>query len=384
MNSRLALLLLLSVPLSGCSLGPDTTTPPAAFDRVIETVERDFLFPDRFDADWERARDGARGQIDETTDDATLVAILNRLVKRLGVSHTRVIGVDDPSSADLRGIFSRDLDGFPRPTIGAELERASVAWQVTAVLAGSPAATAGLLVGDRVTTIDGGLAHPVRSLRGKSSIEVRAQRPGVGTVDLTIPVIEVGVGREHLNALIASQRVETIDGVSIAFAHLSAGVHPAIEEEFRRFVTEDAASADAFILDLRSGYGGAHPGYLAPFFEAGDAPAAFDGPLVALIDESTRSGKEWLAWEIAHRKRGTLVGSTTAGAFVGGRFQEIVRERVWLYLAVVAGPEGIELEGIGQPADRPVVRNPFVPADDLPMQRAIETAIAQVRESSSP
>ena len=57
---------------------------------------------------------------------------------------------------------------------------------------------------------------------------------------------------------------------------------------------------------------------------------------------------------------------------------------MWIYLAVVAGPNWIDLEGIGQPADRQVVRNPFVPADDLPMTRAIETAIAQVRESSSP
>ena len=382
--ARMVALFVLLWLVVGCASGPSTATAPVEFDRVVAAVERDFLRPEAFDAEWRRACDAARGQMTDETDDAALVSILDGLVKRLGVSHTRVLGVDDRLTDDLRGIFSRDLDGIPRPTIGAEYRRSSIAWQVTAVLSGSPAEIAGLRVGDRVTHIDGGLAHPLRSLRGKSEIAIRGQRPGVGPIEMAIPVEQIGVGREHLQALTASQRIETIDEVTIAFAHLFSGIHPAIETEFQRFVTEAATTADAFILDLRNGYGGAHPGYLDPFFENGDAPAVFPGPLIAIIDESTRSGKEWLAWEIATRERGTLVGSTTAGAFVGGRFREIVPGRVWLYLAVIPGPEGIGLEGVGQSADVPIVRNPFLPAEDLPLQRAIQIAIDQVRSSSSP
>ncbi len=41
--------------------------------------------------------------------------------------------------------------------------------------------------------------------------------------------------------------------------------------------------------------------------------------MVALINEGVRSGKEAIAFNLQKTKRATLVGTPTAGAFVGGK-----------------------------------------------------------------
>ena len=74
---------------------------------------------------------------------------------------------------------------------------------------------------------------------------------------------------------------------------------------------------------------------------------------VVLIDHGTRSGKELAAAIIKHDGLATLVGSRTAGAFLGGSPVRLFRNR---YLVEVAighyVPPGIgEIEGVGVPPD---------------------------------
>ncbi len=91
------------------------------------------------------------------------------------------------------------------------------------------------------------------------------------------------------------------------------------------------ANIDGLVLDLRSRWGGA-PADAGEIFVGGTSDmrmierdgdalyvnTRFDKPLVAIIDEGTRSGMEILAEGL--KKNGTkLIGTPTAGAVVAGR-----------------------------------------------------------------
>jgi len=64
-------------------------------------------------------------------------------------------------------------------------------------------------------------------------------------------------------------------------------------------------------------------------------PGHFDGPLVVLVNNGTRSGKEALPYQFKHSGRAALIGATTQGAFTAGKgvFAEASVDYM-LYLAV--------------------------------------------------
>jgi C-terminal processing protease CtpA/Prc len=122
-------------------------------------------------------------------------------------------------------------------------------------------------------------------------------------------------------------------------------------------------SADALVLDLRCRWGGAPPD-AAETFLGGTQPFRFTDrkgegrlsnvrwhkPLVALIDEGTRSGLEVFAYDLK-AKGIPLVGTRTAGALLGGRGYLLPDDSL-LELAV-AGVEvnGEKIEGKGVAPD---------------------------------
>ena len=148
------------------------------------------------------------------------------------------------------------------------------------------------------------------------------------------------------------------------------------------------------MLDLRDGYGGAWWEYLDPFFsdrsgyfksashssdvvwgDSGPDPRAndgyWDGPLVVLINDGTRSGKESLAYQFKRSGRAQLIGSTTAGAFTAGYGGHADRDGSYLlYLSVAEMVlDGNRIEGIGV---NPDVVVPDSPGRDAPLATALE------------
>jgi carboxyl-terminal processing protease len=100
------------------------------------------------------------------------------------------------------------------------------------------------------------------------------------------------------------------------------------------------------IIDFRGGYGGTSLDYLAAL--KASAPLR-QVPKVLLIDASVRSGKEWVAGVIKHDNIATLVGSRTAGAFLGGRANHLFDDKYFVYVASAAfvPPDIGPIEGIG-------------------------------------
>ncbi|MBX9767636.1 MAG: hypothetical protein K2X47_10230, partial [Bdellovibrionales bacterium] len=177
--------------------------------------------------------------------------------------------------------------------------------------------------------------------------------------------IHENIHRTLIKASIQSTKVIQKNGVRIGYFHLWSGTHSAFLDALRNAVTELGPQTDGMILDLRDGYGGAWWDYLDPFFpsrekmfvattvsrdgereillrESRRPGILYEKPLVILINEGVRSGKESLAFEFQKSKRATLVGTRTAGAFVSGRgyFSEENVSYI-LFLSV----QGMELDG---------------------------------------
>jgi carboxyl-terminal processing protease len=147
--------------------------------------------------------------------------------------------------------------------------------------------------------------------------------------------------------------------------------------------------ADALVLDLRDGWGGAQPGYLSLFTSRGPSITFSDRtgtktsrrfqwtkPVVMLVNDGSRSGKEILAYGFQQYKIGPVVGSKTAGAVVGGR-AFLMKDGSLLYLAVadVWVDDNQRLEGVGV---TPEVEVPFTLAyaDGADPQKEKAVAVA--------
>ncbi|MEO0972542.1 MAG: S41 family peptidase, partial [Pseudomonadota bacterium] len=178
------------------------------------------------------------------------------------------------------------------------------------------------------------------------------------------------------------------DDAVIAYARMWAYAGSTYHDRLRERLREDPlASAHALVLDLRGGWGGADPSYADYFLSRtstltmtmrnGDSTRFNDHwhkPLVVLIDEGTRSGKEVLAATLqAHGV--PLVGSVTAGAVTGGRPFALLDDSV-LYLAVGrVEVDGEQLEGRGVSPDLPVPRTlAYAAGRDLQRERALALA----------
>ena len=309
------------------------------------------------------------------------------LLARLETSHTRLYTPSDPAYHALASVFSGDVDGYPFPQIGAWFERIDGRWFVRNVFEESAAARAGILAGDEIVSVDDRPLEPVRSFERGGPWHRIAIRREAGGPTQTIPVEvddEESLQRTQLRAMRASARTYDRAGRTIGYAHLWSGTH----EEFRRALLEAirqlAPRSDALVLDLRDGFGGAHPGYLETLLPSDENDDVYTGPLVVLINEGTRSGKEWLAALLARRPHTLLVGARTQGAFVAGRRYELFDGRFLLYLAVAPGPEGdgLDLEGKGVSANvRVEMPLPYRAGIDAQLERALDEAAASVQES---
>ena len=74
-------------------------------------------------------------------------------------------------------------------------------------------------------------------------------------------------------------------------------------------------------------------------------------PMIVLINEGVRSGKEGIALSLKTLKRGKLVGTTTAGHYLAGQFFDIIPQVAALYLAVQRAPGAPDIEGKGVSPD---------------------------------
>ena len=343
----------------------------ADFEWCWETVKTqlyDATLAERFFNDANHAALLERARMVRSPEE--LAIVFNSLLDSLRLSHTRLFTPSDLEFYVLRSFTDKDTVTIPQA--GAQWRVVDGSYRVQAVWDGYPAARAGLRRGDRVVADPAAPFGPILSFRSGRSTRLEVMRGGRKLRVRVTPVRE-SIGHSLRQAMSNSVRRIHVGRRRVGYVHLWSGTSHSILRDFTRIVTEDLADVDGIILDLRDGWGGAWYAYLDPFFPdrkdfftatvlhrgerrvmPPDSVAAhpwFRGPLVVLINEGTRSGKEVMAFQFKKSKRAVLVGSTTCGAVVFGAPHPNGSAYMLYYAINGLWVDGQVLEGVGVAPD---------------------------------
>ncbi|WP_034491716.1 S41 family peptidase [Afifella pfennigii] len=383
----------------------------ALFNEAAAIVEEQFFDPSMNGLDWAKVSAEHRARLTPHMEPSAFADEVNAMLARLQASHTRLYTRDMPAWYQLAGVFmpasprlAEELapflqDGAPSYVgIGAFTESDGEAHVVTGVLEGLPAAEAGLLLGDRILSVGGEPFHPILSWEGRAeerlALEVE-RRPGeTRTLTVTPRLLD---GRTMFKqAMRASARLierQGRDRQGRRIGYIRAWSYAG--GDYQDILAGEALygslkEAEALVLDLRGGWGGANPQYLQLFAEravettslARDGSAftfasAWTKPVVLLVDEGSRSGKELIAHGFRALRIGPIVGERTAGAVLAGTLN-VLSDGSLLYVAVSdVRVDGERLEGVGVAPDIEVPFEPLHAAGaDPQLERALAEALA--------
>ncbi|NJO78203.1 MAG: PDZ domain-containing protein [Cyanobacteria bacterium RM1_2_2] len=376
------------------------------FEQVWQTVNDHFYDPDFNGVNWSALREEYQPQVGQSPTREAAAAVINTMLAELDTSHTRLYLPEEPAYYQLLGIFQPRLPDlqeqlepfFPEGKItyrgvGIFTQTLDGKVFVSGVLEGSPVAEAGLRVGDQIVSVAGRPFHPIDSFAEADQVEVVIQRTAAEDSQQTLTVAPklFDATTMFLDAQTASVEVIERQNHRIGYMHLwsYAGdqYQQKLEEELLYGRLKDV---DAFVLDLRGGWGGASPTVLNFFTGRGPSVTSilprqgvrettqshWNKPVVMLVNQESRSAKEILAYAFQQYQIGVVVGSQTAGAVVAGR-PFLMPDGSALYVAVadVLVDETQRLEGRGITPDIQVPFSlPYAEGADPQKEQAIKTA----------
>ncbi|WP_163269292.1 S41 family peptidase [Chelativorans alearense] len=399
---RVALLLLLTPAAALADDLPQSGQP--VFDHVVELVMEHFYDASALDGFTTAVRNEIEDQEAPVTADSTearVDAAVDTVLASLDASHTGRYKPDGIDYFELIDIFRFAVRDHARRLfppegeasyhgIGMVARESDGTLFVSDVYDGSPADRAGILVGDEIVSVDGAPYDEIESFRDKvgETVEVRLRRhEGAEPVIVEATVERLRPLRSFSKAIKESATVTERDGRRIGYVRLwTLSSRDAMDVVARELATGRLKDADGVIVDLRGRWGGGQSdaaelfvGDTAPFrliLRDGEeilANVRWNRPVVAIIDEGSRSGLEVFAYSL--KTNGIpLVGARTAGALLAGRAYLLPDDSL-LILAVSDAVLGEEtrLEGRGIQPDIPVAFSlPYSAGRDPQLDAAIE------------
>lgn len=393
----LAALLLAAVVFSGCVTRPQATVSLAAipaaqrdraqrnlavFNTVWDLVNRKHYLPKTDGVDWEKVAAEFGPAAAAAPDEASLYAVLNEMLDRLRDSHTHAL---TPAQALERQTRERARTGF-------SMTRVEHRWVVADVVAGSPAAGAGVSPGWIVERLNGQPLGDRPDFRPREGEVVHWE-----FIDPNDRAREVAIPAKRLSTAALQVERDLPGGyVYLRFDEFDVTDRRWLGEQLKKH-----AAATGVVIDLRRNPGGETFSLgitIGEFFDRSVdcgtfvtrsgvgavknswqlGSAHYRGKVAVLVDGSTASAAEIFAAVLKDHRRATIVGRKTAGAVLaswfyrlpdGGQLQ-LSREN---YLT----PEGHQIEGNGVDPDVVVNRT----LDDLRRGRDpdLETALALLR-----
>lgn len=347
---------------------------PAIVEEVSRLVAASFYDREKADRLWPQIRARYADPLAAGLPDTKLASVLDAMLAELGASHTGHYTPGELAYYELLDIFARDEFA---PKLRERFAEGEVAYDgigvvpraidgrthLAAIYHGGPAARAGLLTGDEIVSAGGTPFDPIASFTGKAGqpvpLEVRRQ-PGGPTLTVTVEPQRIRPNAFFLDALKASAATIDHAGHRLGYVRVWSYARYRYQEALAEELSEGRLKdAEGLVLDLRGGWGGAQPEYADLFLggapimtytnrdgRTGFASFRWRRPLVVLVDQGTRSGKEVLAY--GFQRRGIrLVGTRTAGALLAGR-GFLLSDASLLVLAVLdVAVEGERLEGRG-------------------------------------
>lgn len=391
------------------------SSPEKVFNQVWQTVNENFYDANFNGIDWAAIRDQYRPRVKQVQTRQQLAAVINQMLAELRTSHTYFYTPDETAYYQLLGIFQPAIKDLPSAAkvlfpngkyeytgIGIFTKISQGKTFVRAILDGSPAAIAGLKVGDELLSVDDKPYRAIESFTGKAGQRVtlliqRSPDPN-SQQKITVTPQKFDATTLFKAAQQASTQVIQQQGKRIGYIHIwsnAADFHQ--QQLIEELMFGKLANVDGLVLDLRDGWGGGSIAYLN--FFTGESPSVTsvrrDGrsftanyrwskPVVLLINEGSRSSKEIIAFGFQKAKVGALVGTTTAGAVVAGR-GFVMQDGSLLYVAVadvlIEGKQ--RLEGQGVTPDLPVAFPlEYAAGGDPQKQQAIATLITAIQSPS--
>lgn len=366
-------LLMILLPASLKVSSAKDTQLESTLSQVWQEVNDNF-FDKKFNGiDWNAKRDEYRNRVKSAQSIEEASVVINQMLSELNTSHTRFYSKLEPAYYQLLGIFndrgfSKQIkkvfpDGkIDYPGIGIFTKDINQKTFITAILDNNPAAKAGLKVGDEVLAVDGKPYQPIQSfVNSQVKISIQRTPDSKSVAQVTVVPKKLDPNTLFVDAMKDSIKIIERNNKKIGYVHIWSYAG----DKYQELLVNEIAygklkDADALILDLRDGWGGADPNYLNIFTEKvpiltrigrdgikRDLDFQWRKPVVMLVNNGSRSGKEILAYGFKKYKIGTLIGTKTAGAVVGGS-PFLLEDGNLLYLAVIdVLVDGERLEGKG-------------------------------------
>jgi carboxyl-terminal processing protease len=337
------------------------------FDTIWKLVRDRFYDPKLNGVDWARIGETYRAKLADVRSKREFQALVNEMIRELHASHAGYYTDDDVEFYMLPAVLHQDLSGYRTEHIGVMGSAEVDEYVVAGVLEGGPADKAGIRSGDRLLAVDGAPFRSAGSFRGKDgtpvSLEYKRATDGAIHTASVVPVRQ-NILRAFLAAMEKSARILPVGSLRLGYVHLWTMGNDAFRAALNRIVEGPLHDTDGLILDLRDGYGGSPWTYADVFYRpdvtwqqaARGGPAVtlhsgYGKPMGALVNGGTRSAKEFFSYELKSTQRATLVGTRTAGAFLGAGGFEV--GSVGLLEIPVLGlkVDGRVIEGIGVSPD---------------------------------
>lgn len=374
------------------------------FEEIVNIVESHFYNPIQITQDFPEIKATYRPRLSNVSSPKEFSSLVNKMLNELNASHTYYLTPDDYEYYQLCALFSKipvisNLFSGKEvlyPTVGILTQIIEKRVFIVSVLAGSVAEKAGLLKGDEILSVNGEPYSPIASLRSHIGKDVFFKiRRKARTEPFTIvmqPVL-VNPKQEMLEAQKSSIRIIERTEKSIGYIHIYSYAGYEYHQELLNALTwGKLKEADALVIDLRYGLGGADPSYLNIFntnipilkmYDRDGTESIFDSqwrkPAVYLVNGFSRSGKELLAFGARKYHFATVIGEQTPGQVLGGRLFPLSNGDT-LFLAVQScNIDGVNLEGIGVSPD---IEIPFdirySTGQDTQLGKAIEYLVKQL------
>jgi carboxyl-terminal processing protease len=347
LRHRLSTPVVVALTLGGFMTTVSSPAPAQPADSTFERVAT-VLATSYFDSSFRatelpRLVDEFRPQARAARGETAEREVIWGMLSRIPASHLGLL------STEGRDRIQKELFGSPYPTLGLQVMRFQGHYFAAMVLAGGPAEASGIRNWDEIEALDGVAvsrsprldwrtddAHlsderdpPMHALLVGDGERVTlrvARRPGAAH-DVTV----VARSYASLEAARGSVRLIERDGARVGYLHLwyihMTGVPGLIESA----LDGPLAESQSLVLDLR-GRGGSAPVVTEVLRLLEEGPERrFAGPIVALVDRQSRSGKEAFAYELRSRRLGRLVGEPTAGAVIPAAFADVGRDAVLMF-----------------------------------------------------
>jgi carboxyl-terminal processing protease len=388
---------------------------PDTFDWVTQTVDEKFYDKKFAGVDWPAIKTKYRQRAVRAASREARAAIINQMLAELRTSHTAFYTPDTPEYFQLLGLFLPRNDWLGTktakvltdgkalyPGIGIFTVVVKGEHFVSGVFDGLPAQHGGLLVGDKLVTVDDAPFHPMASFQGKAGkpVAIVIERSAGKRQTLTVTPTMLDGSTMFVDAMKASAKLIDQGGHKIAYIHAWSYAGDQYQDILeRQLLFGDFKDAAALVLDVRQGLGGASPSNLNIFTqrcltwtsrsrngEQASFPSCWAKPVVLLTDHGSRSGKELLAYSFKRNRIGRIVGTRTGGAVLAGTIFANEADASLLYLATndIVLDDGTRLEGKGVEPDITVpFKIEFAQGADPQRERALTEAARMVTGTSS-